>query len=149
MTLLILLLAGVMLSLGGCIRDEEPQERSLAVGDRVPAFSVTLSDGRVWNSRAPRSLPAVIVFFNTGCGDCRRELPKLQAAYEEHASEAEFICIAREEDEADIAKYWRENGLTLPYSPQPDRKIYNLFANTWIPRIYVVDPQGLITQSLK
>lgn len=130
-----------------CVKDDDTPEFSLQPGDPVPDFEITLSDGTVWRSRAVRSKPAVIVFFNTGCKDCRRELPAVQEAYDEHRDEAEFVCIAREEDAAAIAQYWEAHGLTLPYSPQTDRCIYNLFANSWIPRIYVVSPEGIITSA--
>ena len=32
----------------------------------------------------------------------------------------------------------------MPYSPQPDRRVYSLFAPRVIPRIYVSDAQGII-----
>ena len=32
----------------------------------------------------------------------------------------------------------------MPYSPQPDRRVYSLFAPRLIPRIYVSDAQGII-----
>ena len=32
----------------------------------------------------------------------------------------------------------------MPYSAQQDRKIYQLFASHTIPRIYVVDEEGII-----
>ena len=47
-----------------------------------------------------------------------------------------YICIAREEGEADIVAYWEANHLTLPVSPQPDRRIYSLFASVGIPRVF-------------
>ena len=32
----------------------------------------------------------------------------------------------------------------MPYSPQPDRRVYSLFAPRVIPRIYISDAQGII-----
>lgn len=125
---------------GGCIKENDTPSYSLAAGDEVPVFSVLMSDGQVRNSMDLRGRIGVIVFFNTECEDCRRELPEVQKAYELCGDEACFICISREEGEAEVAAYWREHSLTLPYSAQRDRIIYNMFASSGIPRVYVSDP---------
>lgn len=132
--------------LWGCIKDDLPEEHSLAIGDRVPVFSVTMSDGSTFRSSELRGKRGMIVFFNTECLDCRRELTKIQQAYDRVKDDPAYkvICIAREEDEEEIAAYWRENGLTLPYSPQSDRKVYNLFATVSIPRVYLTDRDSVI-----
>lgn len=132
--------------LTGCVKEELPDERSLAVGDRVPAFSVMMSDGGTFRSSELAGKHGMIVFFNTECPDCRRELPKIQQAYDRVKDNPDYrvICIAREEGEVEIAAYWRENGLTLPYSPQPDRTVYNMFATVSIPRVYITNPDLVI-----
>ena len=50
-----------------------------------------------------------------------------------------IYCISREEPADEVAAYWQENGLTIPYSPQSGREVYNLFSERGIPRIYVSD----------
>lgn len=130
--------AALALLLGSCVSDREP-ESFVVAGDRLPSFTVTMNDGSVVES--PSSLEgkiSVIAFFSTTCSDCRAELPELQAAYEQ-SDEAVFVLIAREEDAASIEAYWHDNGLTLPYSAQPDRAIYNVFAASGIPRVYIAD----------
>lgn len=135
--------------MSGCIKDELPEEHSLQPGDRVPEFSVTMSDGSTFRSSELQGKRGMIVFFNTECSDCRRELPKIQQAYDRVKDNPDYpdykvVCIAREEGEAEIAAYWRENGLTLPYSPQSDRAVYNLFATVSIPRVYITNPDLVI-----
>ena len=58
-----------------------------------------------------------------------------------------FVCIAREEDAADIAAWWSDNGLSLPWSAQPDRRVYNMFANTGIPRIFIISADLKIVEA--
>lgn len=132
--------------LSGCIKDDLPEEYSLQPGDRVPAFSVMMSDGGTFRSSELAGKHGMIVFFNTECADCRRELPKIQQSYDRVKDNPDYkvVCIAREEGEAQIAAYWRENGLTLPYSPQSDRAVYNLFATVSIPRVYITNPDLVI-----
>lgn len=125
--------------LAGCIREDEPHGADLRVGDPVPDFSVTLNDGRIFGSDMLESGTGYILFFNTDCEDCRRELPEMQELFDAlpAAEQRRFVCIAREEDNARIEAFWKQYGLSMPYSPQQDRTIYNLFATYSIPRLYV------------
>lgn len=142
-----LLYIGVALATMGCVNDPDPDDaRSLGPGDPLPDFEIVMSTGDTVTSQSLAGQISVITFFTTECEDCRRELPKIQKAMEENP-DVRFICIAREETDPDIADYWRDNGLTLPYSPQPDRKIYSLFASSIVPRVYVISPALTITAS--
>ncbi len=133
---------GLLLSAGfGCVGEKEVPEWYLRPGDALPAFEVATIDGKRVSSADSYEAEMVIVFFNTDCPDCRRELPEIQKRYDENQMLPEsdrdiYICIAREEGEADIVNYWEANHLTLPVSPQPDRRIYSLFASVGIPRIF-------------
>lgn len=138
------LLSLLLLMLASCVADPEPETWSLTVGDALPPFSVMTLAGETVSTESLRGSTAVICFFNTSCPDCREELPKLQKAYDVYPS-VRFICISRSEDAESVARYWSENGLTLPVSAQPDDKTYRLFASSVIPRVYVADAQGIIT----
>ena len=115
----------------------------------MPLFTVDVIDNGVPTlfSTADICGETVIVFFNTSCEDCRRELPRLNSYYLQRRMEKDFrmVAISREEDEASVAAYWEENGLSIPYSAQSDRMIYNLFASAVIPRVYYCSPDGIIT----
>lgn len=114
------------------------------VGQGIPSFSVTLSDGKKFVSKEWRGKPCVIVFFNTKCGDCQRELPEVQDVYNEFREQASFVCISRNETADKVRAYWSAQGLSIPYSPQTDRKVFSLFAEVGIPRVYVVDASGIV-----
>ena len=139
------------LLLTGCssIEDDETKER-VAVGDRVPLFSVEMvKDGeRSTFSTAQLTGETVIVFFNTTCPDCQRDLPKLNQYYLKHKADEGFqmVAISRAEGEDAVAAYWKDNGLQIPYSAQNDRRIYELFASSIIPRIYFVSAKGIVTR---
>ena len=154
----ICLLAVVLMT--ACMSNEDPVSvAETKVGDAVSPFTVqvTLPDTEDWRSTAEgtclfdtrKSLPSqsIIVFFHTTCPDCQKELPILQELYNNIKKDCarEMVCIARAQGERDIQAYWQEHGLTLPYAPQGDRHIYSLFASTGIPRIYITDPQGVVT----
>lgn len=139
------------LLLTGCssIEDDEAKER-VAVGDRVPLFSVEMvKDGeRSTFSTSHLTGETVIVFFSVKCGDCQRDLPKLNQYYLKHKDDPGFqmIAISRAEGEDLVVPFWEEYGLQIPYSAQNDRRIYELFASSIIPRVYFVSAQGIVTR---
>ncbi|MCM1005709.1 MAG: TlpA family protein disulfide reductase [Lachnospiraceae bacterium] len=130
-----------------CVNDPDPSERTLSPGDKCPAFFVVMNDGSVFDSTLPDDKLTVILFFNTDCPDCRRELPLVQSLYEQSSDSVRFVCISREEDAERVSHYWAENNLTLPYSAQTDRYVYSLFADSGIPRTYIVNKEGYITST--
>ena len=133
-----------------CVNDDDPSKgEALTVGDSLPTFSVELNTGETVSSSSLKGKVAVIVLFNTSCPDCRAELPVVEELYQKYKddSRVKIFGIAREESARSIEAYWSANGLTFPWSPQEDRKVYNLFAESVIPRLYIADPYGMITAS--
>lgn len=133
------------ISLSACITEDEEMEsgNNLEVGDRIPSFSVVMNDGTRVEDEDLLGKVSLIVFFNTACKDCQQELPVVQR-FHEAFPQYPLLCISREEPEASVARYWEQASLTMPYSAQEDRKVYQLFASHTIPRIYVVDAEGVI-----
>lgn len=131
------LAVSVVLVLSSCIREDVPDGADLGPGDRLPDFSVTMDDGSCLATPDLAGTVSVLVFFNTGCPDCRQEMPVIQKLYDNWGEVVRIVCISREQGPDAIRSYWEENGLTLPFSAQLDRRVYSLFAVSGIPRIYV------------
>ena len=130
----------------GCISDDEPQGPSLKAGDSLPHFSVTFDNGVAVSTESLIGKVPVIVFFNTNCADCRKELPVVQRLYDtfQDSPKVEVLPISREEGQEEILRYWEANNLSMPFSAQENRDVYSLFAPSVIPRIYIADTQGVI-----
>lgn len=153
--ILLFLMTAVVFAACSMADDEENEEvkEYVKVGDRVPAFSVetVLADGSTaMFSTAQLTGETVIVLFNTSCGDCQRELPRMNDYYLQHRHEKGFqmVAISRAEGAESVAAYWKEQGLSIPYSAQTDRRIYNLFASSIIPRTYFCSADGTVTRIL-
>lgn len=130
-----------------CIIDRIPSDAAdLGPGDKVPEFSVKMSNGATVTDKMLAGSPSVIVFFHTGCGDCREELPVMQRLWQEYGKTVNIICISRAESSESVARYWETNGLTMPYSAQEDSSLYYRFARSVIPRVYVIDRDLVIRQ---
>lgn len=144
---LISLLILILLTAGCVTEKDEPEPWSLPVGSPMPQFEVMLTDGTVVSSADLRGREWVIVFFNTECGDCRKELPQVEVISRD-CPDAGFLCIARAEAAEPIERFWATEGLTMAVAPQADRAVYSQFAESWIPRIFVFSPEGRLTASL-
>ena len=131
------------LILSSCIKEKQGEE--LAVGDRLPDFEVVMDDGSVVNDEILSDGVSVVMFFHTFCPDCQQALPRMQQIYDEYASKGvSFALISREDRAEDIEVYFNKKGLELPYSAQNDRKVYEMFAQSRIPRIYICEKGGII-----
>ena len=140
----LLLILSCILIVSSCIKDK-PQGSDLKVGDKLPDFEVVMNDGTVVSDDSLAGAVSVVMFFHTSCPDCRQALPHMQRIYDEYASEGiKFTLISREDIEPDIEAYWEEQGLEMPYSAQNDREVYEKFASSRIPRIYINDRNGII-----
>ena len=140
---------------GGCSsihEDSDEVVERVKVGDRVPSFSIDVVDNGVHSTFSTAHLTGetVIVFFSTLCSDCQRELPELNDYYLRHRDDAGFqmVAISRAEGEEQVAPFWEKYGLDIPYSAQEDRRIYELFASSIVPRVYFVSAQGVVTKIL-
>ncbi len=136
--------AVVLMMMTGCIKDQRTGA-DLKVGERLPDFEVVMNDGTVVSDESLKGSVSVVMFFHTGCPDCQQALPVMQRIQDEYASKGvRFALVSREEGRKVIEAYWQENGFKMAYSAQEDRSVYEKFAQTRIPRIYVNDKDGII-----
>ena len=142
-TLILTILCAFLCS-SGCIKDKV-EGVELKVGERLPKFSVVMSDGSQVSDESLMGSVSCIMFFHTSCPDCQRTLPVVQQVYDEYAQNGVlFALISREQTAALVESYWTERGYDMPYSAQSDRTIYNKFAQSRIPRVYICDKDGII-----
>lgn len=135
--------------ISSCIYDPPQTEFEIQVGDRIPDFSVTMNNGTTVTGASLRQGLSIIMFFHTSCPDCRRTLPNVQRVYDEfHSKGVSFALISRSQIAQDsedsrgnflegVESYWKQQGYTMPYSAQSDRRVYNLFATSRVPRVYI------------
>lgn len=147
MSLLMLLLTSCSMA-----DDEDTKDKNdniVNVGNPLPTFTIIVNNGTHLSTSDLIGKPSVIIFFSTTCPDCQHQLPELNRRYLAHGNDTTFIAISREQGEADVAAYWKENYLSLPYSAQKDRTIYSLFARKGIPRIYIADAKGIVKEIIQ
>ena len=122
------------------------------VGDPAPAFALATVDGdrfdtiEVFDAAGGAGDVVVLNFFATWCGPCLKELPHLQRLWEERGGDAGFrlLVVGRGETAGAVRAFRAEHGLTLPMAADPDRAVYDLFAEELIPRTYVIARDGTV-----
>ena len=125
--------------------DNNPVIDYINIGDTLPSFSIMMNTGEIIGDNDLLGNTSVIVFFSTRCPDCREVLPHIQHLYDDFNGKGiNFILISREETSEDISLYWEEQGFTMPYSAQTDRGIYNLFAESRLPLVFISDNNNIV-----
>lgn len=147
----IILSALIAFLLPGCVTEEPTRTWSLGKGDSLPAFSITDLNGNVIDSSSFSKKRGVIIFFSVTCSDCLRELPRLEEAYREYLSSEggknlEVICISRDSDISEVRNFILEHDITMPVAVDKGREVYELFASSGVPRVYIVE-NGIIIDS--
>lgn len=131
-----------------CIKDDEERngESKILPGDSLPSFELMAINGETISSETLKGKVAFLVFFDTTCGDCRRELPFVEAVWKDLKDDSSFAMwtISRGQTANTVSDYWKENAFNMPVYIDNDRKAYSLFADMTIPRFYLADRSGTV-----
>lgn len=126
---------------------EDPYAR-LHEGEKLPDFEVAMADGTTLCTANLEGKVVWICLWASWCPSCRKELKWLMQSEEFAAlrqrSDFLFLPIAREENSATVTAWLRKKGYDILSAVDPDRKVYELFAEQEIPRNIIVSRDGVI-----
>ena len=122
------------------------------VGDKAPAFICKTIDGKTLDISKLQGKYVMVNFFATWCGPCNNELPVLQKnIWEKYKNNPNFVLIilGREHSEKEVQDFVTQKNFTMPFAPDPGRKIFKLYASQSIPRNVIIGKDGkIIFQSI-
>lgn len=118
------------------------------VGDKLPVFSVKMMDGTTMKSADLEGKVVWVCLWASWCPSCRKEFGWFAESAEFAALlESEdfiFLPIAREENTATVRAWLTKKGYPYISGEDPERAIYELFAEQEIPRNILVGRDGTI-----
>ena len=117
----------------------------LKLGDTLPSFMLESATYGQINTEELDNKVVMISLFATWCGPCQKELAEIEKTiYPVYGKRSDFclLVIGREHTDAELKEYNGHKHFSFPLYPDPERKVYSLFADQTIPRTYLFDKEG-------
>lgn len=120
------------------------------IGQQVPEFEYEIATGVIQNITDLKGKLVMITFFATWCPPCRKELPHIQSdIYDKYKKNTDFklLLFGREHSWTELTKFQADNQFSMPLYPDPKRVIFSKFADQFIPRNFLISPEGKVLYS--
>ena len=153
MAIVALLVCAAML-FGGSFRVKAqdrptPEQATLVkVGQEAPAFEVQMFDGSTVKLSDLKGKVVLLNFWATWCPPCRAELATVEKDIIEKFKGQDFVFlpVSRGESKATVAAFREKMGYTFPMGLDSDGRVYAEYAQTYIPRNFLIDKNGKIAK---
>lgn len=112
----------------------------------APDFTMTDADGATLTLADFKGKPVLLNFWASWCGPCASEMPDIQAAWEEHGSDVEFVIVNMTgmsgETEQSAKAFLTDNGYTFPCYFDANNSAASAFGVSSIPQTYLINAEG-------
>jgi len=126
--------------------DSRPDRPSLTRGSPIPDFSLPDLESKAHAFRRNTADFTLLEFWNTNCGPCREEMPKLKALYDRlPRSRFDILGVTSDESEEVLKKYLAEFAITWPECREPeDGPVHRLMRIEGVPAYFLLSKNGEI-----
>lgn len=113
-------------------------------------FTLTDLSGKTWTLKDLKGKVVMVNFWATWCPPCQKEMPDLEALYNQYKDQGFVILALSQDDETEkVAPFIAERKVTYPIFLDPGQKIGTLFQVNGIPKSFVYNRDGvLVTESI-
>ena len=111
----------------------------------APDFTFTdLVTGRTMKLSDLRDKPVYLNFWATWCPPCVKELPHIQAKYEQYKDRINFVAISLDGEQEAPAQFIPSRGYTFPVGQGNEREISRAYNVEAIPMSFIIDTNGVV-----
>ena len=110
----------------------------------APDFTLPTANAETVKLDELRGQPVLINFWGTWCTYCRRQMPYIQAAFEEKGQEVKFIAINVGENSGVVRQYVDDTGIGFIVALDRNRAVASAYNIRYYPTTFLVDEQGVI-----
>ena len=127
-----------------------PEEATIVKDGAVaPDFEVEMFDGSKVRLADLKGKVVLLNFWATWCPPCRAELARVEKEIIEKFKGKPFVFlpVSRGEEKATVAAFREKMGYTFPMGLDTSNSIYKLYAQTYIPRNFLIGKDGKVVKA--
>lgn len=118
-------------------------------GVTPPPLALKDRSGKVHSLDAYKGKVVLVNFWATWCPPCRKEMPDLEALYQEFKGKGLVVLAVSDEDRAKVEPFVAEKKYTFPVLLDAGRKVSEQLRIEGIPKTFLYDRAGkLAAQSI-
>jgi peroxiredoxin len=120
---------------------------AVEVGEPMPDFTMQTFEGKNLSRLALAGRPVMLVFWNTWCPDCMRELPKinrLALRFGQGALEILAVNTGLNDSESKARAYWKKYAYVIPVGFDHSFEMGQAFRVIGVPTVFLIDSKGIV-----
>jgi len=117
----------------------------IRIGQMAPDFSVKTADGREVRLSDYRGKLVFINFWASWCAPCASEMPDLEILNKAFKNRKfQMLTFSVDVNPNDAEKFYKEHKLSMPWFPDPGRRVADRYKVSVYPETFLIDGNGHI-----